>query len=114
MNLKLSDIKQPLSNEDIAELITRRRRQILVHSVLYYRMDTNIIDDHTFDLWSYELVDLQNKYPDIAAKCERHEDFKDFDGSTGAFLPTHEPDVISSAERLLNAVRYLKKRGQIS
>ncbi|WP_374103973.1 hypothetical protein [Bacillus sp. ISL-18] len=30
-------IEKSLSREDIAELITRRRRQILVHSVIYYR-----------------------------------------------------------------------------
>lgn len=102
-----------LSREAIAELITRRRRQILVHSVIYYRMNENVISDHTFDTWSRELADLQQKYPDIAAQCERHEDFKDFDGSTGAFLPIHEPDAINSAHRLLNAVKNIKKNGAV-
>jgi NAD-dependent DNA ligase len=88
---------------DIKELINRRRRQILVHSYLYYRRNTNIIDDYTFDKWSKELADLQEKHPAIAAECVYAEAFKEFDGSSGYDLPTHEPDVMSSGEKLLIA-----------
>jgi hypothetical protein len=102
-------IKKSLSREAIAELITRRRRQILVHSVIYYRWNDNVIDDHTFDLWSKELAELQEKYPDIAAECEWHEAFADFDGSTGAFLPLHDPDALNMAGRVLNAVKSIKR-----
>ena len=103
--------KSPLSRDQLAELITRRRRQILVHSVIYYRWNDNVIDDHTFDLWSKQLAELQEQYPDIAAECEWAEAFKDFDGSSGAFLPLHEPAVMTMAGRVLNAVRKIKKGG---
>lgn len=67
----------------VMEMINRRRRQIIVHSVLYYTFNTNLIDDHTFDTWCRELVHLQETYPDLAKRVEFHEDFKDFRGETG-------------------------------
>lgn len=97
-----------LSRDALVELINRRRRQILVHSVLYYRMNQNVIDDTTFDLWSKELAALQQDYPDIAAECEWAEGFKEFDGSSGAFLPLHDPIAVDMANRVLNAVRHVK------
>lgn len=82
------------------ELIIRRRRQILVHSCLYYRMNTSVIEDHLFDRWSKELADLQRQYPDISKKCEWYEAFKDFDGSSGFDLPLDNQWVINKAYRL--------------
>ena len=73
----------------IAELIKRRRLQILVHSAIYYDFDRSIIDDATWMKWASELVDLQSKHPDIAETVILHDEFKDFDGSTGFDLPTH-------------------------
>lgn len=49
--------------EVIRELIHRRRSQIIVHSVLYYRLDETLISDSQFDLWSIELVKLQSDTP---------------------------------------------------
>lgn len=85
----------------VAELIKRRRLQLLVHSCIYYRLNDNIIDDHTFDRWSDELVKLQTDYPDISKQVEWYEAFKDWDGSTGAFLPINDPWVVGHAEYLL-------------
>jgi hypothetical protein len=100
--------EKSLSREAIVELITRRRRQILVHSVIYYRWNDSVIDDHTFDRWSKELAELQQQYPDFAAECEWHEGFKNFDGSSGFDLPLHDPQAVNMAHRLLNAVKSIK------
>lgn len=35
--------------ERIRELIHRRRRQVLVHSILYYKLDQTLIADAQFD-----------------------------------------------------------------
>lgn len=86
---------------DTAELINRRRRQILVHSCLYYRLGTQLIDDYTFDRWAQELVELQRKRPDIAANCVYADAFVEFDGSTGFDLPYHLPEIEAVALRLL-------------
>lgn len=73
--------------QEIKELINRRRRQILVHSYIYYQLNDNIIEDNIYDKWSKELIELQNNYPELAATIPYHEEFKEFDGSTGFDLP---------------------------
>ena len=87
--------------EKIKELINRRRRQILVHSCLYYRMNTTIITDKQFDKWAYQLVDLQKEYPQIANNCVFAEDFTAFDGTTGFDLPLDNNWVVSIAYSLI-------------
>lgn len=87
--------------EEIAELIARRRRQILVHSILYYRFNDNLISDSTWSKWALELEKLQEQYPDIAAKCPRAKEFELFDHSTGYDLPLNDPYASATAKRLL-------------
>ena len=86
----------------IAELIQRRRLQMLIHSKLYYDMNTNLITDRQFDEWGRELVQLQRDNPNIAKRICFAEAFKDWDASTGAFLPLQNPWVIGKAQQLLN------------
>lgn len=76
-----------MNKQQIKEFINRRRRQILVHSCLYYEMNTNIITDYTYDMWCKELAKLQKEYPDVAKECVYQDAFDDFDGSTGFHLP---------------------------
>jgi hypothetical protein len=85
----------------ISELIQRRRIQLLIHSCIYYRLNENIISDFQFDKWSEELVKLQADYPEISKQVRFYDAFKDFDGSTGAFLPIADPWVIGHADYLL-------------
>lgn len=88
----------------IAELILQRRLQMLVHSYIYYELNDNIISDSTWSKWAVELADLQNKYPEIAKTVEWAEAFKDWDGSTGAFLPLQNEWVITKAYQLTGRV----------
>ena len=85
---------------EIAELISRRRRQILVHSVIYYRMNGNLVSDFQWADWAKELCELQERYPKIAAKCPYADAFKDFDGSTGFNLPLDDPWAVNKASYL--------------
>jgi hypothetical protein len=93
---------------NILELINRRQRQILVHSFLYYQLNTNIISDHTFDDWSKELADLMSEHPDIAKQSVYYEGFKSFDGSSGYDLPYHLPEIQSKGYQLL---KYHNEKG---
>ena len=60
------------------------QRHILIHSVIYYVRDTQVIPDLIFD-------DLMSKYMDVKSNCLKSEIrasqyyycFKDFDGTTG-------------------------------
>jgi len=73
-------------NKSGIELISRRR-QILLHSFLYYQLNESLIDDYVFDKWSKELADLQLRYPNEAMQAVYAEEFKDFDGSSGYDIP---------------------------
>lgn len=91
----------PNERLSIAKLITRRRRQILVHSVIYYRLNDNIISDQQWSEWALELENLQNQYPEIASECPFAEAFENFDHSTGENLPLDDPWAVNKAQYLL-------------
>ena len=74
---------------------------MLVHSYIYYELNTNIIDDATWSKWAIELRDLQNSHPEESKQVKYYEDFKDWDGSSGAFLNYNRPNIIITANRLL-------------
>lgn len=90
------------------EWLNRRQRQILVHSFIYYQLNENIIDDHTYDLWCKELAKAIIDYPELFKQTTFYEGFKEFDGSSGYDLPFSNPDIQNVGYRLLN---YKKKRG---
>ena len=85
--------------QTVAEKIRQRRRQMLVHSFLYYELDSNIIDDHTWSMWGVELAELQKKYPKESAEVEYADLFSDWDGSSGAHL-VYDEKIKSIAYRL--------------
>lgn len=82
-----------------AELLVRRRRQMLVHSCLYYRMNATLVDDHVWQAWANELVDLQRQHGTVHGFYDQ--EFADWDASTGYHLPA-DADVQNAALRLLN------------
>lgn len=73
--------------DQLKELIERRQRQILVHSIIYYSYDQNIIDDCTWSKWAKELYEMQKANPEIARETALFDIFEDFDYSTGSNLP---------------------------
>lgn len=93
---------RPITYDDpIAEKIQRRRYQILVHSFLYYELDMSLVPDDKWSSWAQELVDLQVNYPDVSSKVIFFEAFKNFDGSTGFYLPYTDAQIVKIASRLL-------------
>ena len=87
---------------EIAEKIQQRRYQLLVHSCIYYHLNQNIISDKKWDEWARELKTLQEHYPNISEKVMLYEYFKDWDASTGAFLPITLDWVIGIASRFVS------------
>ena len=85
----------------VAELITRRRRQLLVHSIIYYEMNDSMISDAMWTKWAVELENLQREHPDIAKDCPYAEDFESFDHSTGYHLPLNDPWGVKKARELI-------------
>ena len=88
-------------NSEIIEQITRRRWQILIHSVIYYQLNDNLISDYTYDAWSKELADLQKSYYDESKAAPLYKEFQKFDGSSGYDLPVKDGKYIGKALYLL-------------
>ena len=99
--MEVKKISPQKDERRIAELIARRRRQLLVHSIIYYKMNDNIIPDATWSKWGQELEELQAKYPEIAAKQPYAKEFEGFDHSTGMSLPLNDPWAVNKARQLL-------------
>lgn len=81
--MALFDKKQFDKSKDITDLINKRRRQILIHSAIYYKFNSNLIQDDVFDKWCRELVSLHAKYPKESSKCVFHQEFKKWTGFSG-------------------------------
>lgn len=84
----------------IAQSIQNLRLKILVHSYIYYDKDMNIVPGHAWNRWAQELVILQNAYPHIAEQIIYHDQFKDWDGASGAFFKFDDA-TIARANNLL-------------
>ena len=76
--------------ETIEERINRLRRNLHVHSVIYYHLDTSIVDDAVFDRWAVELVKLHSQHPELIEQGYLWEHFKDWTGDTGMHLPIND------------------------
>ena len=87
---------------DILDKINQRQRQIILHSVLYYKYDTNQITDTTFNKWAQELVKLQEEYPKLTEQSVFYITMKDFDGSTGYHLADNEWGI----QKALHVMKY--------
>jgi hypothetical protein len=95
--------------QSIVEKIQQRRLQILVHSCIYYKYDTNIVTDAKWNEWAQELVQLQKKYPEQSRKADKYDIFKDFDGSTGFNLPLDDSWIQNKAQYLIKIRGKVKK-----
>lgn len=110
--MKEFNINTATPNE-ILEKIRQRRYQILVHSLIYYELDINIIDDNTWSKWGRELADLQKKYPEIAKQVTFAKEFEGFDGSTGCDLPYRDEQIVNIARKLLLIHGYKDKAEEL-
>lgn len=94
-------------NQNIMAKIKQRRRQMLVHSYIYYELNQNIVSDHKWSKWAKELEQLQKDYPEESKAVEEYEQFRDWDGSSGAFLKFGE-----NIKTVANILLYISKANQ--
>lgn len=104
MNKQLNLFEQNI--EQIKSEILRRRKQVLVHSCLYYQFNTNLIEDWQYDKIARRLAELQITYPEISNTLGYHDkDFKNFGLDhcySGFNLPRNSPEVVWAAQLLLD------------
>lgn len=104
---------QKLQKNAIAAKIQQRRYQMLVHSLLYYELNINLVSDSKWSEWAEELVQLQKQYPEISETVIFSEAFKTFDGSTGFDLPFRDEQIVNIAYRLLRSAKDIDTRDAI-
>lgn len=76
--------KMPFKLWDDSTKISFLQRVVLVHSILYYELNTTVISDLEFDLLSKQLLHLQNRAnKNELKKSQYYYVFYDFDGNTG-------------------------------
>ncbi len=91
----------PADVEWVKERIEYLRKKLLVHSIIYYRLNENLISDEKWAEWALELEQLTQEYPRIAQNAFLAEGFKDFDHSTGYNLPLETPWAVQKAMELV-------------
>jgi len=92
------------TDEELKELIKRRRNQILLHSYIYYRLFDKVISNAVYNKWAQELIDLQNDYPELSETVDHYEKFKDFKTLNGSSLPLdNNPRLEIRARQLIKA-----------
>lgn len=95
-------------DQNIVSRIEYLRKKLLVHSIIYYRLDENIIPDDKWAEWALELENLVREHPEEGQNSFLAKEFKDFDHSTGYNLPLETPWAVQKA---IDLVEYYKKHG---
>lgn len=90
------------------EKINQLEQQILVHSIMYYRLGVSIWDDFKYDRKAKELQALMEANPEEFKKSILYEDFKVFSWESGYDLPLWDSHYTAIAMWL---VEYHKKKG---
>lgn len=96
-------------DQNIISRIEYLRKKLLVHSIIYYRLNESIIPDTKWAEWALELEELTQKYPEEGQSSFLAVEFQDFDHSTGYNLPLETPWAVDVA---MNLVLYSQKLRQ--
>ena len=97
----------------IQEQINFWQRYIIVHSKLYYFLDTNIISDKAYDEKSRMLVRMREEYPEEWKNSEYFQQFgEEYCGNTGCDLldglTEHQLRIIDSIIKCVYVSRGMK------
>ena len=83
------------------EYIDFLQRFIILHSYIYYELNSNVISDKQYDEKSKELVKYKNEYPELWKSSMYYKQFgDDYNGATGFTLyhdlDEHQKEIIRS------------------
>lgn len=97
--------------DDVLSKINQLEQQILVHSIIYYRLGSSIWDDEQWNKKAKELQGLVEQYPEQFKQSILYEDFKGFSWVSGYDLPLYHPHYEAVAVWLLDYHKHFKKGG---
>lgn len=67
----------------VIEKINLLARWLIVHSIIYYEFDKNVVSDYVFDNNAQQFYNLIKQYPNEFKKSKYYKTMKDFNGNTG-------------------------------
>jgi hypothetical protein len=81
------------------------QKWLIIHSVIYYELDSNLIEDHLYDSNAKQLCKMQKQCPEAARQSKWWYAFRDFEGS-GFYLyrklkRMHKMELMRLAEYLV-------------
>ena len=86
------------------EYIDFLQRFIIVHSYIYYELNSNIVSDKYYDTKAKELVQYKNDYPDLWKSSMYYKQFgDDYNGATG-FTLYHDLD--EKQKEIIQSIAY--------
>ena len=89
------------SNLSMTDQLDWLCRKIIIHSIIYYDYNTNIISDPDYDKLARQLEWLVNENKDKISKCCYYECLKDYTAATGFDLKDRlEDEHMKYLERL--------------
>lgn len=93
---------------DILAKINQLEQQILVHSIIYYRLGMSIWNDAKWNEKAKELQHLTEQHPEKFKESILFEEFKGFSWVSGYDLPLYDPRYTAKALWLID---YYKQQG---
>lgn len=96
-----------------AEVMAQRERQVMVHSYLYYELDSPIISDWQWMMWANELADLIKQYPKEFKESPLYTAYKNFDPATGMGLYKNDLEWCDFKARQLLRLKGIKKEDTV-
>ena len=110
--MKIDMNKLPMKYWNYLTIVNYIQRFIIIHSIIYYELNDNVISDKDYDSISKLLLKLKEEDPDTYKKSQYYYVFKDFDGSTGFYIY----DTLNNNDKkylikIANHVLYLNKKG---
>lgn len=97
-------------NNSLIERINQLEQQILVHSILYYRLGCSIWTDDKWNNKAKELQALAEAHPEEYKASLLYDDFKGFSWVSGYDLPLYHEGYTAKALWLMN---YAKERSDL-
>lgn len=85
----------------VLDRMNQLEQQILVHSILYYRLGTSIWSDYRYDQAAKALKQLIQDNPEEFKQSILFNEFKDFDWVSGYDLPLYHPHYTNVAQWLI-------------
>lgn len=94
----------------VTEKINQLQQQILIHSILYYRLGCSIWSDARWNSKAKELQAMAEQYPEEWKESILFEEFKGFSWVSGYDLPLYDPKYTAKAWWLM---KYAETKGEL-